>query len=141
MKYVLFTFLLFAVVLQGCKKDNEIDPRDQFVGIWNVSQTISISELGLLDNYTTTYSIKKDSRTKNGIIIYDEARNILATVDGNTFSCKYSFGLWDGTNSGTQEIASQGVIRDKIIYETGTAQVNMYDKSSKGTWSAICNLQ
>ena len=138
MKNVLFTLVILVFVLQGCKKDDEIDPRDQFVGTWNVTQTISITELGLLDNYEIVYTIKKDNLDKRKIIIFDGARDIMAIVDGNTYNCKYTVSLWDGSNTGTEEITSRGVIQDNKINETGTAQINMWGKSSNGIWSAVC---
>lgn len=146
MKTVLFALTLLAVILQGCKKDEiqeyekpEIDVRDQFIGKWDVTQTLTINEVGLNDTHVRDYLIRKDNSDKRRILIWDGARDITAIVDGNTFSCKYSISLWDGSNSGTEEITSQGEIRDNKIIETGTIQINMWGKSNVGNYSAVCN--
>jgi|GEM_PF-3682301 len=145
MKNVILALALLAVIMHGCKKDEiqesekpEIDVRDQFIGKWDVTQTLNITEFGLNDTHIKDYLIRKDNSDKRRILIWDGAREITAVVDGNTFSCKYSISLWDGTNSGTEEITSQGEIRDNKISEIGTVQINMCGKSNVGTYSSVC---
>lgn len=145
MKNVLLVLALLAVIINGCNKDEiqesektEIDVRDQFIGKWDVTQTLTIPEFGLNDTHVKDYLIRKDNADKRRILIWDGARDITAIVDGNTFSCKYSISLWDGTNSGKEEITSQGEVQDNKISEIGTVQINMWSKSNTGTYSAVC---
>jgi hypothetical protein len=142
MKKVLFALAVLAVIVSSCGKDETTDPRDQFVGTFTVTQTVSIPGLSYTDNTTGTYTIKKHSTDSKRIILNDGSMDIMASVDGNTYSYdKFTVTFNDGTNTGTEEVTGEGVMNGNKINETGTINLSYGGKTYGGTWYSVCNRQ
>jgi len=142
MKKLIFISVIVLAFLTGCKKEDETDPRDQFVGKFTVTQTISIPGIDYTDILSGTYTITKHSTDTKRIIINDGDMDIIATVEGNTYSYdKFTIVFNDGTDSGSEEVTGEGVINGNKINETGTVLLSMYGESYAGTWTAVCNRQ
>lgn len=83
-------FITMAVLLAfaGCKKDEETDPRDKFIGTWNGYSTLSFPELGISNEVSTAYfKIEKgayDEQLKITDLDTDEV--FTAKVTGNTYT-------------------------------------------------------
>ena len=142
MKKLVLVLAVLAVMVSSCGKDEETDNREQFVGTFTVTQTVTIPGLSYVDNTTGTYTIKKHSTDSKRIILNDGDMDIMASVDGNTYTYdKFSVTFNDGANTGTEEVTGEGVINGNKINESGTITVSYGGTSYGGTWSSVCNRQ
>lgn len=81
------SLFILLVLLAGCKDDEPVDPRDAFVGTFQMNGTCNfIDGTNSQDNYNLTISKSSD---QTGIILanlINSAQNINATVSGNSFT-------------------------------------------------------
>ena len=147
MKSFFKTSLLLGVILLivvSCKKDEEVDSRDAFIGTWKGTQREIIAELEFDESSTFTQIISKDPEYSNKIRLgwpgSDEFFS--ARVNGNAYT--YDEITWTINQDGYTYTFVQnggGSINGSVIKEGGTLQVNVGGQQFRGTWEATLNKQ
>jgi hypothetical protein len=135
-KKTVFAIAIFALIIQGCKKEENGDTRDPMVGTWDVYQIMSFPSSGLIHYYHVNYSIKKDVTDKTRIKISDGTRTIVASVNGSTYSYTYTYHYPYGSIYRDEVVISTGGIIGNRLTETGTATNGSIGSAYAGTWSA-----
>lgn len=91
MKNLLTSLSIIALLtsLTGCKKDADIDPRDQYIGIYSMTTTTTRTGTALGNIYTvnpkTEIFVTKDPNSKQLRIVVPTNSDLLATADGSSF--------------------------------------------------------
>ena len=104
MKNLLTSISIIALLtsLTGCKKDADIDPRDQYVGIYSMTTTTTRAGTALGNIYTvnpkTEIFVTKDPNSKQLRIVVPINGDLLATLDGSAFTIpQQSTTEWGGS--------------------------------------------
>lgn len=130
---------LFIVVLGflfvSCSKD-ETDDRDQFVGTWKGTQTLSIPSLYYNETYSGTLIITKSSGDDSKILINSDGEVMSATVSGKSYIYEeYSYTDYSGSSPITITQRGSGTINGNTITESGTLTFFIDGETYPGTWS------
>jgi hypothetical protein len=123
-------------MVASCSKDDEEDPRDQFVGTYSATQIITISSLDYYEVFTGTVVITK-SQTPGKIVITDETVST-AMVSGRNYEYdKYSETSSYENSTITVELTGNGTLYTNTneIEESGSITYYMVGQTFSGTWT------
>jgi hypothetical protein len=133
-KPVLLFCAVSLLLISSCKKEDETDPRDQFVGSYSISETYTL-EGGGTGNDSYTITITKSSVNDKQIIInnlgntvsvFGVQMNVTGTVSGSALTIE------------TQVVA----LGDNTLTVTGTGSLNanllLINYSLVGQWQGQC---
>jgi hypothetical protein len=147
MKNVLKATLLslsLLILLSACKKEEEIDPRDQFVGTWKGTQRMIVLDLQFDQSDTFTQIITKDPDYPNKIKLGfpDTDESYSAKVVGNAYTYDESSFTYNQDGYTYTFIQNGGgSINGSVITEGGTVKINVAGQQFSGTWEATLNKQ
>ncbi len=142
-KSLFIAALAIMTVLSSCKKDEEVDQRNAFIGTWAGSQTTLIPSLDMTDVTDYNQSITLSSEDVKKILITSGGEIQKASVSGSTYTYdKYSYTTDDGAgNTMSIEMLGSGTISGNKIIETGTLKLYYLGATYPGTWSGSLTKQ
>lgn len=139
MKRFLIALVLISLVFTSCKKDDETDPRDQFIGSYSTTMVINVSGIDYYDTYTGTNEISKSSESGRIIITDDNGTEFYAKVTGNNYVYdKFTNTISLDGETFTEELTGTGTINGNIINESGVYKLYYQGEEFTGTWT--CTL-
>jgi hypothetical protein len=127
------------VMLSSCKKD-EVDPRDAFVGTYNMNQSWSMTYGGqIIESGSGTYTLSiTKSSTDNSKLLFTPFGSfpsliVSGTVSGSSFTITSQVVSY---NNGMPSFSGSGSIQGTTLYLSWTATgYPYYDSSSQETYS------
>jgi len=136
MKKIALFFILLLVIGSSCKKDEEVDPRDQFVGSYTVQSIVNVPTLGIVNSSTGTCTISKVSDGNRIKITNIDGTTQYANVTGSNYVYeKYSETETIEGETATIEITGNGSISGNILTESGMITIYIIGESYTGIWS------
>ncbi len=147
MKNLIKASLLFFsifLIFSACKKDEEIDPRDPFIGSWKGTQRMIVADLQFDESVTFVQTISKDPEYSNKIRLGSPGTDeyLTAKVVGNAYTYDQSSFTYNQDGYTYTFIQNGGgSINGSVINESGTVTINVAGQQFNGTWSAILNKQ
>lgn len=130
---LMLTILLFTV---SCKKNDETDPRDQFIGNYTTNELFSLPDLNIYDSYSGTCIISKSAEADKIVITSEDGTTMTAKVSGNAYVYdKYIDSVTENGITMITEVTGSGTINGIIIQEAGIYKISANGETYTGTWS------
>ncbi|QHV96428.1 hypothetical protein [Spirosoma endbachense] len=135
---VSLSFAILFLVAIGCKKSADVDPRDQYVGSYNVTASVSVKvSLNPIGSTVDRYNIiVEKGSAPNELKFTDPSNTYVVELDGNKYIVPVftTTKTLNGTNYSVRTIGS-GVFNENSM--TVSFSANNYTNSITTQWDWI----
>lgn len=140
-KITLITLLLIAM-LSACKKDDNTDARDKYVGTWTGTNTVNIPLLNLNEQSEGNQTISKSSTNNQRLLVTSGTEMMNANMSGESYVYE-TYTYTENSNGVTwvKVINGSGNLVGNTLTETGTVSISIMGETYTGTWVSSMTKQ